>query len=206
MGEDVDFNLNFISDEIKNEISKITEDHSDKLNMLREQYDGFLKTAESEFFEVLRMIKIEPSGKSEPDMEEVKEDFKEEEEKEEHENRREGGDLAKMAREFLEEQERNLGVIQDRPSHNTLMPKSSNSAYTFNKLPEDIQRNEDQYVKVNDLLNNEYAKSGMSVFDFNPAPHEKENESDMSIASQVEFVDYNQEAKRGGYTMLSSSN
>ena len=62
MGEDNQISPAIISDTTKNDISGITVDHNNKLKMLREQYDEFLKAAENEFFNVLRMIKNDPGS------------------------------------------------------------------------------------------------------------------------------------------------
>jgi len=201
MGEDNNINPNSVTVATKNEITQITEDHNEKLKQLREQYDHFLKSAEAEFFDVLKMIKIEPSNEPESEHSQVHSERN-------PDKKNETGSLAKMAREFLAQQEKNLGISSQGPTthDNALQPMNSNRGYMHTEGRESTGKSEreDTHVKVGDLLNSEYAKSGMSVFDFNPQPRDKENESNISISSQVEFVDYNQEAKNGGYISLSA--
>jgi len=83
---------------------------------------------------------------------------------------------------------------------------NSSRSYMHTEGGESTSKSErkDTHLKVGDYHNNQYAKSGMSVFDFNPQPRDKENERNISISSQVEFVDYNEEAKNKGYISLSA--
>ena len=287
MGESVDFNPNSFSNATKNEITQITEDHSQKLKMLREQYDEFLKGAENEFFAVLKMIKIQPNASKESEYNhkesessqlnpEFSQSFSEKSQSQYHSERPqhqlqtsqysqnnaksqlppsqsnyysqhshngptnyynnsqishsssrkfhsqqpkshsdnipeyESGELAKVAREFLAQQDKNLASPKESDQNlnekNHLSPSDSNSRFTFSGEKDGLNTgNKDRIIKVNDLLNHEYVRQGVSVFDFNYRPEEKENESEISFGSQAEFVDYNQEAKNIDYKRLSES-
>jgi alpha-tubulin suppressor-like RCC1 family protein len=196
MGEANNINPNKISDSTKNEITRITEDHNEKLQMLRVQYDFFLKNAENEFFNVLKIIKIEPSTKSQSDNSVIKS------QNEEKEIECSNGELAKMAREFLARQKDNLKITEkNKIDHESVLkPTNTNVDRTCDFGDEylNFKIDTNPHVKVNDLLN---AKHAMSVFDFNPGQIDKENEND--ISSQTSYVDYNQEVKQNGFMLLS---
>jgi hypothetical protein len=188
MGEATGIDPNLISDDTKNEISSITVDHNVKLKMLREQYDEFLKDAENEFFNVLRNIKMEESNEvQDSDFKQYEEDY-------------ENGELAKVARDFLAQQEKNLKVNKkaNKPN-NTLKPKNSNYDEPVIKRPSPISTKND-YINVNELIKMSNVKqSSYEYLNENMIPQ------DASMLSTSNFVDYNKEAEEGGYINLSAS-
>ena len=107
MGEETNIDPNMISDNTKNDITSITEDHNNKLKLLREQYDEFLRSAESEFFNVLKLIKLDPKNKSKNITEKYNLN-------KEFDELHEEGELAKVAREFLEKQKESLRLSENK--------------------------------------------------------------------------------------------
>ncbi|CAI2381149.1 unnamed protein product [Moneuplotes crassus] len=256
MGEDINVDPNKISDLTKNEITKITEDHNSNLKQLRRQYDEFLKSAEAEFFQVLKMIKINTASaagqynmhnhsdhsqnahsentvtlgtespgdkklaqshyqsqysryKSENSSSKKSHGSSYEVSQTENRPEYETGELAKVAREFLAQQDKNNGISTTGESDGKEKPLTSSDSNIGGPLNGiyDYKPNHtgDNRIKVNDLINNEYARQGVSVFDFNYKPGDKENESDISFTSNIEYVDYNKEAMEGGYLGLSAN-
>lgn len=195
MGEEIDMNPDYISTHTKNEITKITEDHNRQLQFLREQYDEFLKSAETEFFHVLKMIKANPQNVSKKYTSDPLE-----------EEPYVSGELAKVAREFLAQQEQKLGLknTQAKPHESKALQEKNYNFDGFSISSQKSNKNgKDSHIKVNELLQSEFAKQSKSVFDFHRKSTEKENSNDASIISNTNFVDYNLEAKSGGYMMLS---
>lgn len=202
MGEETDIDPNMISDNTKNDITSITEDHNSKLRLLREQYDDFLRSAESEFFNVLKMIKLDPKGKNKPSSEKFNLN-------QEFDDVYAEGELAKVARDFLEKQKETLRsnetrIKEDRPAlkmtskfdkiDSKAQPKSGNIA--------DVQ-NHRGYGQIKGV-NPPKAKSGhqKSPHNFKPSLENYENE-DLSMFQEAnDFVDYNKEILTRGKSNL----
>lgn len=203
MGEDIDIDPNMISDNTKNDITSITEDHNSKLRLLREQYDEFLRSAESEFFNVLKMIKLDPKSKSKLSNEkfnltkEFDEIYAE-------------GELAKVARDFLEKQKESLKsnetrIKEDRPNlkmttkfdkiDSKSQPKSGNIAdVQSTRLQISTDKN---FVKGQiKAVNQSKAVIGHQkspVYEFKQTTENYENEDSSMFQEGSEYVDYNKE-------------
>ena len=199
MGEDDQISPAIISDSTKNDISGITVDHNNKLKMLREQYDEFLRSAENEFFNVLRMIKTDPGSVSNARKRQSPEFGNN------TEQLRVDSELQKVANDFINKQKnlrsQELESISNamQQDQNTVFKNALKTNNSSNNKPQNPNKAK-QCVKFKskNIKNHGYSPS---VFDFNEF---KENQNE--ISEHESFVDYNNIAKENVFKEIDSNN
>lgn len=184
MGEDDAISPALISDATKNDISSITVDHNNKLKMLREQYDEFLGSAESEFFNVLRMIKTDPKS------------IKKLQNKLSHtQSSKVKNELERVANDFIQKQQKESVQIQAASMKQDQKTVFDNALKMHNSSSFNMQKSNGTKSKLKLTQN---PKSGVFNFD-----NFKENREE--ISERDSFVDYNQVIESSDFDKISST-